>query len=116
VSKTTESTVRDKVSDEHEHVLLEKYMECLPKFDKGPIVAMGMDLLYPKEAIERIFQSIDVKTQGLIELPMASDTETRTQVGRLQASTALACLLRHCYGKDNLSIRKQVQTIQACFK
>jgi len=120
MSKTTESTVHDKVRDEQ---LLEKYMECLPKFDKGHIVAMVMHLLYPKEAMENqgraissIFQAIDVKTQGLIELPMASDTETRNQVGRLQASTALACLLRHFYGKDHSSIKKQVQMIQACFK
>ncbi len=67
-------------------------------------------------AISSIFQAIDVKTQGLIELPMAGDTETRNQVGRLQASTALACLLRHFYGKDHSSIKKRVQTIQASFK
>ncbi len=39
------------------------------------------------------------------------------QVGRgLQASTASACLLRHFYGQDHSSIKKQVQKIQACFK
>jgi hypothetical protein len=73
ISKTTESTVHDKVRDEQ---LLVKYMECLPKFDKGHIVAMVMHVLYPKEAMENqgheissIFQAIDVRTQGLIELP-----------------------------------------------
>ena len=61
---------------------------------------MVMHLLYPKEAIENqgckissIFQAIDVKTQGLIELALASDTETQNQVRRLQESTALACLI-----------------------
>ena len=47
---------------------------------------------------------------------MASDTETRNQVRCLQASTALACLLRHFYGQDRTAIKKQVQTIQACTK
>jgi hypothetical protein len=120
MSNTTESTVHDKMRDEQ---LLDNYRECLPNFDKGHILAMVMHLLYPKEAMENqgsaissIFQAINVKTQGLIELPMASDTETRDQVGLLQASTVLACLLRHFYGKDHSSIKKQVQTIQTCFK
>jgi hypothetical protein len=50
MSKTTKSTVNDKVCDEQ---LLEKYMKCLLKFNKGHshIVAMVMHLLYAKEAM-----------------------------------------------------------------
>ena len=107
-SKPTESTVHNKVCDEQ---LLEKpeYVECLPKVDNDHIIAMVMHLVYPnfpKEAMEdqgraisTIFRAIDVKTQSVIELPMASDTETRNQVRCLQASTALTCLLGHFFAK-----------------
>jgi hypothetical protein len=64
-------------------------------------------ILYPNastenqgRAIENIFLSIDTKTQGLIEIPIAIDHETKIQVTRMQGSIALACLIKTYMVKD----------------
>ena len=61
---------------------MEKYMQNVSKFDKGHMIAMTENVLYPKastenqgSAIENIFLSIDTKTQDLIEIPIASIRE-----------------------------------------
>ena len=81
---------------------MEKYMQNVSKFDKGHMIAMTEHVLYPKastenqgRAIENIFLSIDTKTQGLIEIPIASDHETQIQITSMQGSIALACLIKN---------------------
>jgi hypothetical protein len=61
-------------------------MQNISKFDKGHMIAMTEHVLYQKastenqgHAIENIFLSIDTKTQGLIEIPIASDHETQNR-------------------------------------
>jgi hypothetical protein len=95
-------------------------MQNVSKFDKGHMIAMTEHVLYPKastknqgSAIENIFLSIDTKTQGLIEIPIASDHETQIQITHMQGSIALACLIKNTYGQD---ISKQVKAIQALFQ
>ncbi len=98
MSKMTESTVHDKVRDKQ---LLEKYMECLSKIDKGHIVAMVMDLLYPKEAMENqgraissIFQAIDVKSnflwQVILRPEIRSDAYRHQLLGHVFLGTFMA--------------------------
>ena len=117
LKRNSTSSAQSKVREEE---LMEKYMQNVSKFDKGHMIAMTEHVLYPKastenqgRAIENIFLSIDTKTQGLIEIPIASDHETQIQITSMQGSIALACLIKNIYGQD---ISKQVKAIQALFQ
>ncbi len=82
-------------------------MQNISMSDKGHMIAMTEHVLYQKastenqgHAIENNFLSIDTKTQGLIEIPIASDRETQIQITSMQRSIALACLIKNIYGQD----------------
>ena len=69
----------EKESGEQEQVL-QIYMTNIEKFRSRHVTSMALQLLYPKENIENqaiamntIFQSIDVKLQALIQVPLASN-------------------------------------------
>jgi hypothetical protein len=84
LKRNSTSSTKSKVREEE---LMERYMQNVSKFDKGYMIAMTEHILYPKastenqgSAIENMFLSIDTKTQGLIEIPVASDHETQIQI------------------------------------
>ncbi len=116
LKRNSTSSAQSKVQEEE---LMEKYMQNVSKFDKVHLIAMTEHVLYPKAssenqgAIKNIFLSIDTKTQGLIEIPIASDHSTQIQITSMQASIALACLIKNIYGQN---ISKQVKAIQALFQ
>ena len=64
-------------------------------------------------AIQIMFNSIDAKTQGLIEIPISSDHEMQKQITSLRVSIALACLIKNIYG---LKIAKQAKASQTIFE
>jgi hypothetical protein len=74
------------------------------------MIAMTVHVLYPKastenqgSASENIFLSIDTKTQGLIEILIASDHKTQTQITSMQGSIALARLIKNIMVKTTES-------------
>ncbi len=116
LKRNSTSSAQSKVQEEE---LMQKYMQNVSKFDKGHMIAMTEHNLYPKastenqgSAIQNIFLSINTRTQGLIEIPIASDHDMQIQITSMQGSIALACLIKNIYGQD---ISKQVKAIQALF-
>ena len=94
-------------------------MKNIEFFRSRHVTSTALQLLYPKEKIENqalamttIFQSIDVKLQALIQVPLASNAIDQRHLSDNQASLALACLIRHIYGQGTTAIRKQEQAIQ----
>ena len=108
----------EKESGQQEQVL-QIYMKNIEKFRSRHVTSMALQLLYPKDnienqarAIKTIFQSIDVKLQALIQVPLASTAIDQRHLADNQASLALACLIRHIYGQGTTAITKQEQAIQ----
>ena len=86
----------EKESGQHEQVL-QIYMKNIEKFRSRHVTSMALQLLYQKDnienqarAIKTIFQSIDVKLQALIQVPLASNAIDQRHLSDNQASLALA--------------------------
>jgi hypothetical protein len=68
--------------------------------------------------MKSIFQAIDVKMQGLIQVPLASNAIDQQHLSSFQALLALVCLIRHlCHGGQGTTatILKQEKTIKAYY-
>ena len=114
---STRHSARDKEREEEQ---MEKFKNALPKLDKGHMVAIFNHITKPQESTENqgralssIFQSIEEGMHGIIAFPMTSDTDSETQLRSIQGSIALACLIKQIFGQDHLSIKRQLQLIQA---